>query len=97
MRLIDADALVKEANTDGAYGYVDVAQIEAMPTIDPESLRPQGEWIHEGDGWDECWKCSACKEHFAFDYDPTDEETFVKYCPDCGAKMGKGMQNDQVD
>lgn len=64
-------------------------KIKESAPIDPESLRPQGEWIHEGDGWDECWKCSACKEYFAFEYDPTDEETFVKYCPDCGAKMKK--------
>ena len=27
MRLIDADALIDEANFDGAYGYVDAKQI----------------------------------------------------------------------
>lgn len=26
-RLIDANALIKEANADGAYGYVDAKQI----------------------------------------------------------------------
>lgn len=34
MRLIDADALIKEANADGAYGYVDAKQIAGAPTID---------------------------------------------------------------
>ena len=34
MRLIDADALIKEANADGAYGYVDAWQIADAPTID---------------------------------------------------------------
>ena len=34
MRLIDADALIKEANADGAYGYVDAKQIADAPTID---------------------------------------------------------------
>lgn len=34
MRPIDADALIKEANTDGAYGYVDAKQIAEAPTID---------------------------------------------------------------
>ena len=34
MRLIDADALIKEANSDGAYGYVDAKQISEVPTID---------------------------------------------------------------
>lgn len=35
-RLIDANALIKEANTDGAYGYVDAKQIADAPTIDAE-------------------------------------------------------------
>ena len=34
MRLIDADALIKEANADGAYGYVDSKQIADTPTVD---------------------------------------------------------------
>ena len=33
MRLIDADALIDEANSDGAYGYVDAKQISEAPTI----------------------------------------------------------------
>ena len=34
MRLIDANALIKEANADGAYGYVDAKQIADYPTVD---------------------------------------------------------------
>ena len=34
MRLIDADALMDEANSDGAYGYVDAKQISKAPTVD---------------------------------------------------------------
>ena len=34
MRLIDADALMYESNSDGAYGYVDAKQISDAPTID---------------------------------------------------------------
>ena len=33
-RLIDADVLIDEANSDGAYGYVDAKQISEAPTID---------------------------------------------------------------
>ena len=33
MRLIDANALIKEANAEGAYGYVDAKQIADAPTI----------------------------------------------------------------
>ena len=32
--LIDADALMDEANSDGAYGYVDAKQISEAPTVD---------------------------------------------------------------
>ena len=34
MRLADVDALLKEAMKDGAYGYVDVWQIENAPTVE---------------------------------------------------------------
>ena len=34
MRPIDADALMDEANSDGAYGYVDAKQISDAPTDD---------------------------------------------------------------
>ena len=37
-RLIDADALMDEANSDGAYGYVDAKQISEAPTIDAVSV-----------------------------------------------------------
>lgn len=32
MRLIDADELLKNANRDGAYGYVSAKEIEEAPT-----------------------------------------------------------------
>ena len=34
MRPIDADALMNEANSDGAYGYVDAKQISDAPTLE---------------------------------------------------------------
>ena len=34
MRPIDADALMDEANSDGAYGYVDAKQISDAPTVE---------------------------------------------------------------
>ena len=33
MRLIDADALIKEAYAEGAYGYVDAKQIADAPSV----------------------------------------------------------------
>ena len=46
-RLIDANALIKEANEDGAYGYVDAFQIANAPSVDAvEVIR--------------CWECKHC-------------------------------------
>lgn len=52
MRLIDADALIEEANSDGAYGYVDTKQIADAPTIDAvpvvrcrECKHYDGKWL----------------------------------------------------
>ena len=47
MRLIDADALIKEAYADGAYGYVDAKQIADAPTVDAV----------------EVVRCRECKHH----------------------------------
>ena len=47
MRLIDGDALIDEANSDGAYGYVDAKQISEAPTIDAVPVV-------------RCWDCNHC-------------------------------------
>ena len=80
MRLIDADALIEEALTEGAYGYVDVKQIADAPTVDASPVR-HGRW--------KCNKpCPVCGEDrfkgldadIWADWEPP-------YCPNCGAKM----------
>ena len=92
MRLIDADVIIEHLKTmEAAFEEIFIAsvirELKDAPTIDPESLRPQGKWIgyHEADiGWDE-WgcRCSNCK------WEVEDEKiTFpMNYCPNCGAKM----------
>lgn len=42
-RLIDANELIKEANADGAYGYVDAKQIADAPTVDAVEVVRCGE------------------------------------------------------
>ena len=82
MRLIDADALIEEALTEGACGYVDTKQIADAPTVDAVPVQ-YGRW--------ECGKpCPVCGEDrfkgldadIWADWEPP-------YCPNCGAKMNE--------
>ena len=58
MRLIDADALIKEACAEGAYGYVDAKQIADAPIIDALPVVRCKECIHSYD--DLCGLCCTC-------------------------------------
>ena len=62
MRLIDADALIKEANADGAYGYVDAKQIADAPTVDAVPVVRCKDCIHSCD--DLCGIClrTLCRQ-----------------------------------
>ena len=53
MRLIDGDALMDEANSDGAYGYVDAKQISEAPTVDAVPVVRCRECKH----YDGKWMC----------------------------------------
>ena len=80
-RLIDANALIKEANAEGAYGYVDAKQIADAPTIDAVEVR-HGYWIPAMHIGDCCYRCSECQ--FLRDAYLLD---IGNYCPNCGARM----------
>lgn len=97
MRLIDADAIIKEIkerNPDDV-SYEDawaITCIEHAPTIEPQ--RKTGKWIHGREMareiiWDcttaifyEGWTCSECSCLVEKEREP-----WYKYCPNCGAKM----------
>ena len=79
-RLIDANGLIKEANADGAYGYVDAKQIADAPTVDAVEV-VHGRWISSHD---EFCACSICKYPFYVGWNQ------ANYCPNCGAKMDGG-------
>ena len=55
VRLIDADALIKEACVEGAYGYVDALQIANAPTIDAVPVV-------------RCWECKYHEDTSIIDY-----------------------------
>lgn len=67
MRLIDADALIKEAYAEGAYGYVDAKQIADAPTVDAvEVIRCKdckhydGKWLCKISGVPSRKPCDFC-------------------------------------
>lgn len=55
-RLIDANALIKEAYAEGAYGYVDAKQIADAPTVDAVEVVRCKDCIRRYDT-DECPMC----------------------------------------
>lgn len=85
VRLIDANALPYE---NQVLSYDDewclkVSDIEKVPTIDPESLRPKGRWV--SDEGDVLFHCSECETQISTSWDYDD--LHWNYCPNCGAKM----------
>ncbi len=94
-RLIDADALInaveKESQIDGAYGYMDTKSIidviDDAPTIEPE--RNTGKWIQDGHHI-QCNQCgiSICDKDREGDVLPK------KFCPNCGADMRGDDRNE---
>lgn len=91
VRLIDAYALKKrcvkvmfrDTPECGEFYAVGTGDIDIMPTIDPESLRPTAHWIKRGYVCEENeYECSACHQ--------TEWRTSasrMKYCMFCGARM----------
>lgn len=108
MRLIDADALkqfeISFLMSDG-YGYADVVYagyIHQAPTIDAVPVK-HGEWLpYEWctDGtWDKCSVCGvahrARHKYTGFvDHKVHVFQEQLNYCPNCGAKMDGGKDDD---
>lgn len=75
-------------------------QIMELPTISPDDLVKHGEWRWkteiEPDEHYICF-CSCCKKTCHIWYDKEDDmEYYIRsnYCPNCGAKMDGGKENE---
>lgn len=76
-----ADVLFCESIQD------ELSDLEKLPTIDPESLRPVTHFEPVDPESDIEFKCSKCEGIISTDWDGSE---YFEYCPYCGAKMGVG-------
>lgn len=92
MRLIDADALLKDANKrQGAYGLIySKEDIQEAPTIEAEPVR-HGKWIKNEKESEKhiesIFYCSICQNWEAWG-----ETEKTKFCANCGAKMDREVE-----
>lgn len=82
MRLIDArEVMIAVFNAiemdEDEYNAIK-AEVDEIPTIDPESLRPTAHWKRIQDGAYMCTYCKSCFAFIPYNY---------QYCQECGAKM----------
>ena len=88
------EAVEKESQVDGAYGYMDTKSIvdllNDLPSAQPE--RKKGQWKRHDEIKNVyggiCIECSECGEKYVVQH-ILDE----KYCPNCGARM-RGEENE---
>ena len=95
------DSLRTEAKSMGTYGtdYMATLLMRSADTIEMLSEKARepkrGEWIGEGDGYADggivydTWYCSNC-DHC----EEGEELALPNYCPNCGADMRKGADDD---
>ena len=76
-RLIDADALIKEANAEGAYGYVDAKQIADAPTINAVEVTRCRNCIGRSTWYNDAgYGCAVCGMSGMY---PKSEDGFCSY------------------
>ena len=86
MNLIHNAPTIEAKTTYDVNSAYDRGYITAMKAYS----RPQGKWINQFIGGNECVMCSECKLHF---------DIGTNYCPNCGADMrsvDKGLQERAI-
>ena len=96
-RLIDANTLkIHRMHNAGANHPLDVAyrkDIDNAPTVDAVEV-VHGEWSIIEDDYTGmvALQCSVCNQEYWFEDEPPIK--IYNYCPNCGAKMGGGKDNE---
>lgn len=91
MRLIDADKILYFKGKDiiGKDAYMTQKDvIDEMPTVDARPIR-HGHWERL---YANNYKCSVCGSWWTDDGDTYLIE--FNYCPNCGAKMDEGIEDE---
>ncbi len=87
----DALEITKRTSGDYATAFSEICKI---PTVDVTPVR-HGRWICIRKRYGE-YECSVCRgvDSNCSDYYGTHVVTEQEYCPNCGAKMDGGMNNE---
>lgn len=88
-RLIDANALryhMGVNQNDKQIFYVTGEDIDAAPTIDPESLRPVSRLMQDKYGGIKCENCGYCVSVGGKNAYHNAKKAY-QFCPHCGARM----------
>lgn len=96
-----ADEYIRRKDAAKLLGYifgVDVVRkLHEVPAADVAPV-VHGKWQGEGDGYADgelvydVWHCSECD--YCIDDGTDNPELLPKYCPNCGAKMDGGNDDD---
>lgn len=93
MRLIDADELIEHVWRDRLDSRERIADlVKSMPSAEPQRMKGCWERHYSRPNVyaDLCWHCSNCG------YSSNDSwANKWKYCPNCGAEMQKGEDDEQ--
>lgn len=89
MKIIDDYGCTHGGTLGSHSGAVDVvgSAIYKLPAADVVPVK-HGHWVKEKPDVLIHWHCSVCKNCYYL------EEPNANYCPNCGAKNGRGIMND---
>lgn len=87
---IEREAVLEKAEYDGNYRLIVPADtVKSLPAADVAPV-VHGRWRNTVD----CdWECSRCGMDWYF-YEENPIEMGVHYCPNCGARMDGGAENE---